>query len=158
MESLFSTDITFQELGLVDSLLKGVEKLGFVHPTKAQADMVPLALAGRDVLGQSKTGTGKTAAFGLPLLQMIDLDSPLSALVLVPTRELAIQVTHEIRELGTFMDVKTIAVYGGQRIQIQVEKLKKKPHLIIGTPGRIMDQPSCYESYSASESFDSVAS
>jgi ATP-dependent RNA helicase DeaD len=139
MEEIFSTQQTFSELGLGPAVLQGIQQAGFAHPTVVQARLIPLALAGRDILGQSKTGTGKTAAFGLPLLNMLDEHVPFAALILVPTRELAIQVTHEIRELGRFTNIKTMAVYGGQKISVQISKLQKHPNIIVGTPGRVMD-------------------
>ncbi len=90
-------------------------------------------------MGQSRTGTGKTAAFGLPAIHQLQDAGPCSGLVLVPTRELAIQVTHEIRELSRHTNVKVVAVYGGQRINVQKEKLSKGPQIVVGTPGRVMD-------------------
>ena len=140
MKEIFNTQTTFAELGLKPEILRGIEKQGFEHPTIVQARLIPVALTGRDVLGQSKTGTGKTAAFGLPLLHMADEQIPFGSLVLVPTRELAIQVTHELRELGRFLPLlKIMAVYGGQKMSVQMSKLKKQPHIIVGTPGRVMD-------------------
>jgi ATP-dependent RNA helicase DeaD len=136
---IFSTDITFEELGLSGPVLDGLRKHGFKHPTIIQHKLIPLALKGVDILGQSKTGTGKTAAFGLPIMQKLDGNASFASMILVPTRELAIQVTHELRELGRFTDLKIMAVYGGQKMSVQIEKLKKKPHVIVGTPGRVMD-------------------
>ncbi|UCD76787.1 MAG: DEAD/DEAH box helicase [Phycisphaerales bacterium] len=139
MEELFDTEMSFADMGLSEPVLRGIEQLGFAHPTAVQARMIPLILRGRDVLGQSKTGTGKTAGFGLPLLEMLDPDTPLACLCLTPTRELAIQVAHELRNLGRFTPLKVIAVYGGQRMRLQAEKLKKDPQIVVGTPGRVMD-------------------
>ncbi|MFZ9915310.1 MAG: DEAD/DEAH box helicase [Phycisphaerales bacterium] len=135
----FVLDKTFADLGLTSAVLEGLTARGFRHPTRIQAALIPAALAGKDVLGQAKTGTGKTAAFGLPLLQMLDPEARFSALVLVPTRELAIQVAKELQELGGFAKVQTVAVYGGQPIDKQVTQLKKNPPIIVGTPGRVMD-------------------
>ena len=134
-----ASETTFDQLGLSEQLLRGVEKLGFQRPTRIQTEMIPLALAGKDILGQSKTGTGKTAAFGLPIIQKASPETPLQALILVPTRELAIQVTGDLRQLGKYTPIRVIAIYGGQRIRIQADRLKKDPHLVVGTPGRIMD-------------------
>jgi len=134
--------VDFKGLGLGQPLLDALAKLEFTHPTNVQARLIPLALAGRDILGQSKTGTGKTAAFCLPVLQNTRENEPFSALILVPTRELAIQVAHEMRELSRFTNLHSLAVYGGQRIRVQADKLKKHPHIVIGTPGRIMDMHS----------------
>ena len=139
MSEYFDTDTTFADLGLSPKLLEGIAKLGFEHPTKVQAQLIPPALAGKDVIAQSKTGTGKTAAFGLPLIQQLDRSKPLEAMILVPTRELAMQVSEELRELARFTPIRVIPIYGGQRISIQVEGLKKNPNLVVGTPGRIMD-------------------
>jgi len=135
----FVTDKTFADLGLRPALLEGLTKRGFKHPTRIQAALIPVALTGRDVLGQAKTGTGKTAAFGLPLLHVLDTTAGFSALVLVPTRELAIQVAKELQELGSFAKVQTVAVYGGQPINTQQKLLEKRPPIIVGTPGRVMD-------------------
>jgi ATP-dependent RNA helicase DeaD len=145
MQDVFNTDKTFADLGLHKDILTGIEKQQWVHPTAVQAALIPLALEGRDVLGQSKTGTGKTAAFGLPIMHLLNTAleegnrQPFASLILVPTRELAIQVTHELRELGRFTSLKIMAVYGGQKMSVQIEKLKKNPDIIVGTPGRVMD-------------------
>jgi ATP-dependent RNA helicase DeaD len=139
MDDIFNKDLSFADLGLAPPVLQGIEKQGFLHPTIVQARLIPCALTRRDILGQSKTGTGKTAAFGLPLLHLLNEHDAFAGLVLVPTRELALQVTHEIRELGRFTNIKTVAVYGGQKMSVQIAKLKKNPNLIIGTPGRVMD-------------------
>src|SRR5262245_53995405 len=139
MDEIFETQQTFADLGLRPEVLEGIAKQGFERPTYVQARLIPLALQGKDVLGQSKTGTGKTAAFGLPLLHMLRPEDHFGALVLVPTRELAVQVTHEIRELGRFAGLKDVAVYGGQKMSVQIAKLQKGPNIIVGTPGRVMD-------------------
>lgn len=142
VRDVFNTERTFTQLGLANEIIQGIEKQGWVHPTGVQAALIPVALDGRDVLGQSKTGTGKTAAFGLPIMHLLataEKREPFASLILVPTRELAIQVTHELRELGRFTDLKVIAVYGGQKMTVQMEKLKKGPDIIVGTPGRVMD-------------------
>ncbi|HRQ74574.1 MAG TPA: DEAD/DEAH box helicase [Phycisphaerales bacterium] len=139
MHDVFNTEVSFEALGLKEELLEAIRKHGFVHPTHVQAALIPVALSGRDVLGQSKTGTGKTLAFGFPIMQMVEADEKFAALILVPTRELAIQVTHELRELGRLTELKILAVYGGQKMSVQIEKLKKGPSIIVGTPGRVMD-------------------
>jgi ATP-dependent RNA helicase DeaD len=139
-DEIFDTTTTFAELGLAEPLAKAVAEMGFVHPTHIQAALVPVALSGRDVLGQAKTGTGKTAAFGLPVVhRLAETKDPFAALVLVPTRELAIQVTREIREFAKHTPLQTIAIYGGQPIRIQAAKLEKRPSIVVGTPGRVMD-------------------
>ena len=139
MSDIFATTTSFADLGLRTDVLKGIKDQGFEHPTIIQSELIPLAIEGRDIIGQSKTGTGKTAAFGLPALHIIQNDTPFACLCLVPTRELAIQVARECRELGKHTGLKVLPVYGGQSINTQAEKLKQKPHIIIGTPGRVMD-------------------
>jgi len=136
---IFDTAKGFAELGLREGVLKGLDAAGFKHPTFIQAQLMPPMIAGRDVLGQAKTGTGKTAAFGLPLLHLCDSETPFQALVLAPTRELAIQITEEINGLGHFTPVRATTIYGGQAIRSQAEKLKKGSQIIVGTPGRVMD-------------------
>jgi len=133
------SETTFEALGLTEPLRRAIDKLGWTVPTRVQALMVPVAMTGRDILGQSRTGTGKTAAFGLPLLQLIDHETPFEALILVPTRELAMQVGEDLRELAEFTQTRITTVYGGQRIRIQADRLRKKPHIVVGTPGRVMD-------------------
>ena len=136
---IFAGETTFASLGLRASVLKGVEALGFEKPTKIQATLIPVALTGRDVLGQAKTGTGKTAAFALPILSLADKDTPSQALVLAPTRELAIQIGHEINDLAKFTPLRALPVFGGQRMQQQITGLKKGAQIIVGTPGRVLD-------------------
>ncbi|MEM9065823.1 MAG: DEAD/DEAH box helicase [Planctomycetota bacterium] len=136
---VFDENITFDDLGLPEDLLTGIKAKGFEKPTTIQAKLIPLALTGKDVIGQAKTGTGKTAAFGLPLLSMIKKGTRFAALVLAPTRELAIQITHEMRELGRDRELRIVPVYGGQKMQAQIDKLAKGPEIIVGTPGRVMD-------------------
>lgn len=130
---------TFADLGLRNSVLRGIEAAGFTHPTKIQADLIPLVLAGKDVLGQSRTGTGKTAAFGLPLFHLAVRDLPFQSLILAPTRELAIQIAAELSELGRFTPIRVSAVFGGQAVQAQARQLDKGPEIIVATPGRLMD-------------------
>lgn len=136
---IFDSSITFADLGLRSSVLKGVDEAGFVHPTAIQAKLIPVALTGRDILGQAKTGTGKTAAFGLPLLHMCSKDVPFQALVLAPTRELAIQITDEIEQLGKHTPIRAMTVYGGQSIATQTKRLQQGAPIVVGTPGRVMD-------------------
>ena len=136
---IFDTKTSFADLGLNEALLKSINNAGFDHPTVIQSRLIPLALSGADVLGQSRTGSGKTAAFGLPALQILKEEDAFGALILVPTRELAIQVCHELRELGRFTKNHPVPIYGGQKINTQIEKLKANPQIIVGTPGRVMD-------------------
>jgi ATP-dependent RNA helicase DeaD len=131
----------FEELELNPNILRAVEEMGFEQMSPIQAQAIPILLQGKDVVGQAQTGTGKTAAFGIPLLQKINpKDRQLQAIVLCPTRELAIQVAEEIRKLGLFMHgIKILPVYGGQEISKQIRSLKSGVQIIIGTPGRVMD-------------------
>jgi ATP-dependent RNA helicase DeaD len=138
-DEIFDEATDFASLGLRNSVIKGLTAAGFQKPTGVQAKLIPMALTGRDILGQAKTGTGKTAAFGLPLLNMCDRDKPFQALVLAPTRELAIQITAEIDKLGKFTPIRSTTVYGGQAIRSQADKLAKGAQIIVGTPGRVMD-------------------
>ncbi len=136
---IFDTKQSFSDIGLNEHLQKAVSASGFVHPTIIQATLIPLALSGADILGQSRTGSGKTAAFGLPVLQLLDEEDAYGSLILVPTRELAIQVATELDELGKFTHLKSVPIYGGQSINTQINKLEKRPQIIVGTPGRVMD-------------------
>jgi ATP-dependent RNA helicase DeaD len=135
----FDTSKTFADLGLPPSVLQGVDAAGFKHPTKIQAALIPVAMTGKDVLGQAKTGTGKTAAFSLPVLGLLKPGDQFAALVLVPTRELAIQVCREVKELGGHTGLEAIPVYGGKPIRAQAKALEGNPAIIVGTPGRVMD-------------------
>ena len=133
---------SFTDLGLSPSILRSLEDAGYSEPTPIQAEMIPHVLAGRDVIGQAQTGTGKTAAFALPLLSKLQpkkLDSP-QILVLTPTRELAIQVAESFKSYGKHIkDLRVLAVYGGQDYNLQVKQLQRGVHVVVGTPGRIMD-------------------
>ena len=130
----------FSELGLAPELLKSVERLSFEEATPVQAQTIPLALEGKDVIGQAQTGTGKTAAFGLPMLQKIDVNNrAVQGLVIAPTRELAIQTQEELFRLSRDKKVRVQVVYGGADISRQIRALKDAPHIIVGTPGRLLD-------------------
>lgn len=133
--------MNFSDLGLDNQLLEAVERSGFEEPTPIQAKTIPLVLSGIDVIGQAQTGTGKTAAFGLPLLQKIDYSQRrIQALVISPTRELAIQTQEEIFKLGKEKLAKVQAVFGGANIARQIKQLKNyPPHILVGTPGRLLD-------------------
>ncbi len=138
-QDLFDTQTSFKDLGLRNSVLKGLEEAGFQHPTDIQARLIPAILAGKDVIGQARTGTGKTAAFGLPLLHLADPKVPMQALVMTPTRELAAQVAAELDSLGKFTPIKTACIIGGESMRSQQKSVKRGGHIIVGTPGRIMD-------------------
>ncbi|UFH55850.1 DEAD/DEAH box helicase [Spirosoma sp. KNUC1025] len=133
--------ILFSSLGISDELLQAVTDMGFVSPSPIQAEAIPPILAGRDVIGQAQTGTGKTAAFGIPALELVDIqDRSVQTLVLCPTRELALQVADEIRKLAKHKrGVRIEAIYGGDSIERQIRSLKSGVHIVIGTPGRVMD-------------------
>lgn len=135
----FEVDKTFADLGLKDSIVKAMDERGFKHPTKIQAALVPLAMTGVDILGQAKTGTGKTAAFALPLLNMIEPGDSMISIILAPTRELAIQIKQDIEELAPHTGLKVCAIYGGQSINVQAKQLEDGPEIIVGTPGRVLD-------------------
>ncbi len=139
MSDIFDTKQVFGDLGLRPDVLSGIEEVGFEHPTHVQAELIPLAIAGKDVMGQSRTGTGKTAAFGLPILHLLKPGDAFGALCLVPTRELAIQVAREMDVLGKNTGLHKLAVYGGQKVEIQAKRLQRNPEIIVGTPGRVMD-------------------
>lgn len=134
-------NLNFNELDLSKSMKRALDAMGFEEATPIQSKAIPLVMAGRDVIGQAQTGTGKTCAFGIPAVEMIDPDlSGVQVLVLCPTRELAIQVSEEFRNLCKYKKgIKSLAIYGGQSIERQIMSLKGKPQIIIGTPGRIMD-------------------
>ena len=133
--------ILFSQLAISDEILRAVTDMGFVSPSPIQAEAIPPILAGRDVIGQAQTGTGKTAAFGIPALDLIDVqDRSVQTLVLCPTRELALQVSEEIKKLAKYKrGIRVEAIYGGESIDRQIRALKAGVHIVIGTPGRVMD-------------------
>ena len=134
-------ELKFEELELCPEILKAVKHMGFEEASPIQSKAIPVIMSGKDVIGQAQTGTGKTAAFGIPLLEKIDpKNKKLQAIVLCPTRELAIQVAEEIRNLAKYMHgIKVLPIYGGQEIVKQIRSLKSGTQLVIGTPGRVMD-------------------
>ncbi|WP_338752862.1 DEAD/DEAH box helicase [Bacillus sp. FJAT-52991] len=130
----------FKDLNLSEATLKAIDKMGFEEATPIQAATIPVGLEGRDIIGQAQTGTGKTTAFGIPMIEKIDThNNSIQGLIIAPTRELAIQVSEELYKIGGGKRVGILAVYGGQDIQRQIRALKKRPHIIVGTPGRILD-------------------
>jgi len=132
--------LKFNELHLSAELLAEVEKAGFVEASPIQEQTIPLAMAGKDVIGQAQTGTGKTAAFGFPTLEKIDTDNPaVQALIIAPTRELAVQSQEELFRFGRSKGVKVRSVYGGSSIEKQIKALKSGAHIVVGTPGRLLD-------------------
>ena len=132
--------MTFAELGLSKPLLDALGHLGYQQPTPIQEETIPLLLGGSDVIGQAQTGTGKTAAFGLPMLEYVDPGDPeVQALVLTPTRELCIQVTQALRAYGEQRGISVVAVFGGAPIRDQASRLKENAQVVVGTVGRVMD-------------------
>jgi ATP-dependent RNA helicase DeaD len=131
--------IRFDQLGLSPAILQGVKAAGFTVPSPIQEAAIPEVLAGRDIIGQAQTGTGKTAAFGLPAMSRLRNDKTVEVLVLTPTRELAIQVSDELFRLGQFAGVKTVPVVGGQGYLRQVELINRGAQVVVATPGRLMD-------------------
>jgi ATP-dependent RNA helicase DeaD len=129
----------FAALGVRPSILRALGELKFVTPSEIQALLIPRALAGVDILGQARTGTGKTAAFGIPVLAQCEKGKATQAIILVPTRELAVQVDAEIQRLGQYTPIRSVPVYGGQKIAAQMKFLRHHPEIIIGTPGRVID-------------------
>jgi ATP-dependent RNA helicase DeaD len=130
----------FTQFNLHPQLVQGVEELGFETPTPIQYEVIPAMIAGRDIIGQAQTGTGKTAAFALPILQNLDMQARhIQGFILAPTRELALQVSEAINDLGRHLGVRTLAVYGGQAYGPQIRQLKRGVHIVVGTPGRLLD-------------------
>ena len=131
---------TFEELGLSKSTLESLAHLGYKDPTPIQEQTIPPLLEGRDVIGQAQTGTGKTAAFGLPMVDYIDPDDPsVQAIVLTPTRELCIQVTQALRAYGEGRGVDVVAIFGGAPIRDQAARLGQGAQVVVGTVGRVLD-------------------
>ena len=130
---------TFHGLGIAPGLLEVIQKLGYVMPTPIQEQAIPIAVQGKDVVGVAQTGTGKTLAFGIPMIQRLFQMKQGGGLVVLPTRELALQADEVIRRLGTGLGVRTAILIGGTAIGPQIKQLSRNPHIIIGTPGRIID-------------------
>jgi ATP-dependent RNA helicase DeaD len=129
----------FAALGVRPSILRALAEAKFTTPSEIQSMLIPRALAGVDILGQARTGTGKTAAFAIPVLQMATKGLSSQAIILVPTRELAVQVEAEIKRLAQFTPIRSVAVFGGQKITAQMKFLKHGPEILVGTPGRVID-------------------
>ncbi|MBE6980399.1 MAG: DEAD/DEAH box helicase [Ruminococcaceae bacterium] len=133
--------ITFQDLGLSEAMLKALEKKGYGYPTTIQAEAIPHFMQWRDVIAKAPTGTGKTFAFGIPMIEHVDASSDaVQGLILAPTRELAIQIGDELRGLLTYYNgIRVAVLYGGAGIGGQIRQLEKKPQIVVATPGRLMD-------------------
>lgn len=133
-------NITFNDLGLKDEVLRAINDMGFEEPSQIQAEAIPVGLQGSDLIGQAQTGTGKTVAFGIPIISNLSSNrGKVQALILDPTRELAIQVNDEISRIAKYSKVSMLPVYGGQPIDRQIRALRKGVDIIVGTPGRILD-------------------
>lgn len=132
--------IKFSDFNLSTELDKALSQMGFEEPTPIQAQALPIALLGKDIIGQAQTGTGKTTAFGVPLIEKASVEeASIQGLVLAPTRELAVQVAEELNRIGHVKGIRTLPIYGGQDIVRQIKALKKRPHIIAATPGRLID-------------------
>lgn len=130
----------FEELGVSDHILNALKIMGFEEATPIQESTIPLLMQGRDVIGQAQTGTGKTAAFGIPMVEKLSTtEKAVQALVVAPTRELAVQVAEELNRIGQSKGIRALPIYGGQEISRQIRSLKAYPHVVVGTPGRLMD-------------------
>jgi len=129
----------FADLGVRDSVLRGLAQANYIEPSEIQRLLIPRALAGVDILGQARTGTGKTAAFGIPILCRAERGVGGQALILTPTRELANQVEEEVRRLAGHTPLRTASLVGGQKIQVQTKALSHDPEILVGTPGRVID-------------------
>lgn len=132
-------ELDFKDMGLKSDLLYMINEKGFEKPTPIQSKAIPLAMSGVDVMGQAQTGTGKTASFGIPILNKVRQGEGIQALIVCPTRELCLQVREEIAFLGRKMRIGVLAVYGGQSIELQLRGLEKRPEIIVATPGRLLD-------------------
>jgi len=135
------TNTTFRDLGISEEILLALEKKGYGYPTRVQEEAIPPLMEWKDVIAKAPTGTGKTYAFGIPMIEHIDAESEdLQALIPAPTRELAIQICGELRGLLAFYkNIRVAVVYGGQSIETQINALQKKPQIVVATPGRLMD-------------------
>ncbi|QTD39582.1 DEAD/DEAH box helicase [Sporosarcina sp. Te-1] len=130
----------FSDLNISESTQKSLQRMGFEEATPIQEGTITFGMEGRDVIGQAQTGTGKTAAFGIPIIEKIDMNDPsVQALIIAPTRELAIQVSEEIYKVGYGKRARVLTVYGGQEIGRQIRALRNNPQIVVGTPGRILD-------------------
>ena len=131
---------SFNTLNLSEPVMKAISHMGFEEATHIQEQAIPVAMEGKDVIGQAQTGTGKTAAFGIPMIEHIDRASrDIQGIVITPTRELAVQVAEELNRIGQFKGIHALPIYGGQDFKWQLKGLKNSPQIIVGTPGRLMD-------------------
>ena len=136
-----SQKVRFDELSLSEGIMEAVKEMGFEFASPIQSEAIPFVLEGRDVIGQAQTGTGKTAAFGIPLIEhIVPFEKYVQAIILCPTRELALQVTEEMKKLSKHIKgVWVTTVYGGDSIERQIKSLKAGANIVVGTPGRVID-------------------
>ncbi len=130
---------TFEQLGIKQSITDGLEEIGFKEPFPIQEATIPVLLSGRDVIGQAHTGTGKTAAYAISMLQNVEPNKTIQGLVVAPTRELAVQITAEIKKFAKYTGIKCVAIYGGQGIGVQLQALRHGVEIVVATPGRLID-------------------
>ncbi|HXG74574.1 MAG TPA: DEAD/DEAH box helicase [Candidatus Nitrosotenuis sp.] len=130
---------TFEELGIKKSIIDGLKEIGFEAPFPIQEATIPVLLSGRDVIGQAHTGTGKTAAYSISMLQNIEPNKTIQGLILAPTRELALQITTEIKKFAKYTGIKVVSIYGGQGIGVQLQALRHGVEIVVATPGRLID-------------------
>ena len=133
-----TNDINFSDLGISDSILEILKKLNLDMPTPIQRKTIPIAITGQDLIGVAQTGTGKTFAFGIPMLQGLGRSQG-QGLVIAPTRELALQIEESLKKLGQALGLRTAILIGGEALDRQLFQLRKKPHIVIATPGRLID-------------------
>lgn len=134
------SNMKFEEFNISEEILKAIDNLGYKTPSEVQAAVIPVALSGKDIIVKSQTGSGKTAAFAIPLCENADIEeTEPQALILTPTRELALQVSQDITHIGRYKKIRAVAVFGKQPIEMQKKQLKQRVHVIVGTPGRTLD-------------------
>jgi len=140
-DNIMENTIKFSDLGISEEILRAVEEMGYTQPSPIQQQAIPFVLQGRDLIGQAQTGTGKTAAFAIPIIDLVDPDfNKPQAIILCPTRELAVQVEGEIQKLAKYhRKINSVAIYGGESIDRQIRVLKKGVQIVVGTPGRVQD-------------------
>lgn len=137
---MLETDTTFADLGVCPEICEAVKKMGYVNPSKIQKESLPFTLKGRDMIGLAETGSGKTAAFAIPVIQaLLDNPQPYFACVMSPTRELCVQIAEQFEAIGALIGLRTAVLVGGLDMVSQAIALSKKPHVIVGTPGRMAD-------------------
>lgn len=130
----------FKKFNICDELLKSIENLGYTTPSEIQSKIIPLALNNKDLIGKSQTGSGKTAAFGIPICENINIElNKIQSLILAPTRELCIQIKNVLSEIGLYKKIKVISLYGKEPFSLQRDQLKQRVHIAVGTPGRVLD-------------------